>query len=67
MALALADYPQLRLLAWHRRLDDSIDEEEAFALYEAHWRFVDEESLQEQERALIQYLTRRYGHGLLNV
>jgi hypothetical protein len=64
--LRLDDYPQLALLAWNRALRE-ISGEEAFALYERNWRFVDQESLTPQEAALIDRLTRRYGHGVLNV
>lgn len=42
--LSLADYGQLRLIAWNRREEDAISEDEAFALYEANWRFVDPEA-----------------------
>lgn len=62
----IADYPQLALLAW-QRLSPEIDAEEAFALYEANWRFVDGEALTIQERKLIERLTKTYGKGVLNV
>lgn len=65
-AVCIADYPQLALLAWQRR-GPVIDAEEAFALYEANWRFVDDETLTNQERALIERLTEAYGKGVLNV
>jgi hypothetical protein len=64
--LRLDDYPQLALLAWNRAVRE-ISGEEAFALYERNWRFVDQESLTPREAALIDRLTRRYGHGVLNV
>lgn len=67
MRLRLDDYPQLRLIAWHRRGEGEIDEEEAFALYEARWRFIEEEKLSEKERELIRQLTERWGAGVLNV
>ena len=67
MRLRLDDYPQLRLLAWHRRDAEDIDEQEAFALYEARWRFVDEEALTDKERELIRLLAQRWGAGVLNV
>jgi hypothetical protein len=65
--LRLADFPQLKLIAWNRRLDDVIDEDEALALYERNWRFVDQTSLSQQERQLIAHLVKQYGHGILNV
>lgn len=64
--VCIADYPQLALLAWQRR-SPVIDAEEAFALYESNWRFVDDETLTNQERALIERLTEAYGKGVLNV
>ena len=67
MSLQLGQYPQLRLIAWNRQPDDLVDEAEAFALYEANWRFVDEASLLPQELELIQRLTREFGAGVLNV
>jgi hypothetical protein len=65
--LVIGDYPQLKLIAWNRREDDRIAEEEAFALYEANWRFIDEGTLDAHERAFIDYLTRQYGKGVLHV
>ncbi|MCU0697689.1 MAG: hypothetical protein MUC96_14275 [Myxococcaceae bacterium] len=67
MKVRLADYPQLRLIAWSRRHVEEIDEAEAFALYEANWRFVDQQSLSDEERALIRRLTDVWGAGVLNV
>lgn len=64
--LHIDDYPQLTLLAWNRVLRD-ISGEEAFALYERNWRFVDTEHLVANEAALIARLTTQYGHGVLNV
>lgn len=60
------DYPELALLAWNRAVRD-IDGEEALALYEANWRFVDQDHLTPQEQALIARLTQQYGQGVLNV
>ena len=39
--IRLADFPQLRMLAWNRPADAEVDEAEALALYEANWRFVE--------------------------
>lgn len=65
--IRLSNYPQLQLLAWNRDKAIDLNEEEAFALYEANWRFVDPESLTETERALIEDLKSRFGKGHLNV
>jgi hypothetical protein len=64
----LADYPQLRLLAWSRRPNlRAIAPEDAIGLYEANWRFLDFSSLSNRERALIRLLADRYRAGVLNV
>lgn len=65
--IALADYPQLHLIAWNRRGEDLIEEQEALALYEANWRFVAPEQMEEPERQLLLRLIQQYGHGVLNV
>lgn len=64
--LHIDDYPQLALLAWNRAVRD-IAEDEAFALYERNWRFVDAEHMTALEAALIKRLTAQYGKGFLNV
>lgn len=63
----LARFPQLASLAWSRPGTRTLDEEEAFALYEANWRFVDAERLTARERALIEQLAQRCGGGVLQV
>lgn len=64
--LHIDDYPQLKLLAWNRAVRD-IAGDEALALYERNWRFVDTAALTDDEAALIARLTKQYGHGVLNV
>ena len=64
--IKIDDYPQLALLAWNRAIR-VIDAEEAFALYEGNWRFVDQATLTPAEAALIRTLTDQFGHGVLNV
>jgi hypothetical protein len=65
--IVIRDFPQLALIAWNRRPDDVITGEDAFALYEANWRFIEEDLLQPRERDMITRLTKVYGHGLMNV
>jgi hypothetical protein len=65
--IKLADYPQLRMLAWNRPADACLDEDEAFSLYEANWRFMDQDSMQPAEMVLLQRLIQAYGAGLLLV
>lgn len=65
--LALADYPQLKMLAWNRPGNPMIAEQDALALYEANWRFVEPAVMIERERRLLDQLVRQFGHGVLNV
>jgi len=67
MQLRLAEYPQLKLIAWNRRENDLVDEEEALALYERNWRYVDEANLIPKERQLIDHLVKTVGKGVLHV
>lgn len=64
--LRIDDYPEMALLAWNRAVRE-IAEDEALALYEANWRFVDPEKLQAHERALIAHLVAHYGRGAMLV
>ncbi|HZR02940.1 MAG TPA: hypothetical protein VFA81_07200 [Burkholderiales bacterium] len=59
-------YPNLALLCWNRA-ERTISEQEALALYEANWRFVDVEGLSAHERALIDRLVREVGNAVLLV
>lgn len=66
MKVRLADYPQLRLLAWGLHVDE-LDEEVALELYERQWRHVDEASLTDTERRFIAALVAKWGKGVLHV
>ena len=61
----LADYPQLRDLAWNR-VDAFIPAKEAFQLYERNWRFLEPELLDERERELIARLKAQFGSDEIN-
>ena len=65
--IRISDYPQLRFIAWNRPGDDILSDEDAFALYERNWRFVDQKALDDRELALIERLTNEVGHGYLHV
>lgn len=67
MAVRVADYPQLKLLAWSLKPDAELDDVQALALYEAGWRFIELNALTPRERALIDHLVRTVGRGVLNV
>lgn len=62
----LDDYPQLAQIGWNRAVRE-ITGEDALALYEANWRFVDEGKLTPREKALLDRLVKKYGQGMLNV
>ncbi|MBK5052901.1 hypothetical protein IQ289_31450 [Burkholderia sp. R-70006] len=63
----IADYPQLRLIAWNRPDGAEIDAADALALYETNWRFIDLASMDDRERELIERLANEFGNGILNV
>lgn len=67
MEVRLADFPQLKLIAWNRVGEDTLDEKDALALYERNWRHVDSANLLPQEKALIDRLVREHGNGVLHV
>jgi len=57
----LADYPQLKLLAWQVHGVDTLTPAEALSIYERNWRHIDEAALDARERDLIAAL--RLGLG----
>ena len=63
----IADYPQLKLIAWSHRADDLVDEDEALAIYESNWRHIDRNRLTADKHAFIRDLAARYGNGILHV
>jgi transcriptional regulator with XRE-family HTH domain len=65
--IQLADYPELRRLAWQRRRVDTLTPQEALALYERNWRHVDRKAMDERERKLVQLLVEALGGGRLLV
>jgi hypothetical protein len=58
--------PMLRDIAWNRQ-DRFIPAEQAMALYERNWRFIEPANLLPTEAALIERLVARFGNGVLNV
>ncbi|HEX7235812.1 MAG TPA: hypothetical protein VF405_02550 [Gammaproteobacteria bacterium] len=65
LVVRLADYPQLKDLAWNRA-DEFITAKEAFQLYERNWRFIDPSALDDRERALIARLKADLGNDEIN-
>jgi transcriptional regulator with XRE-family HTH domain len=66
-SIRLADYPELRRVAWQMSDDTTLTPQAALDLYERNWRHVDPQALGERERALVQQLTRQLGGGRLLV
>lgn len=67
MLLKLDEFQQLKLIAWNIKRQEFLEEEEAFALYECNWRFIDQSLMDEKERALLERLKKQFGNGVLNV
>lgn len=65
--IKLANYPQLKQLAWHIQGQTDISQEEALNLYERNWRFVEPSNLEPEEAALIHKLSQTVGKGRLLV
>lgn len=65
--ITLADYPQLRRLAWHVPGLKELTPAEALNLYERHWRHLDRQALTPEEASLIEALKGAQGGGRLLV
>jgi transcriptional regulator with XRE-family HTH domain len=65
--IRIADYPQLRQLAWQLEGVEEFTPREALDLYERNWRHVDKAALSAGELALIDALSRTMGAGRLLV
>lgn len=65
--IRLADYPQLRQLAWPLQGVEELSPQDALALYERNWKHVDAGRLTMKEIALIQALATALGGGRLLV
>lgn len=65
VVVRLADYAQLRDLAWNR-IDEFIPANEAFQLYERNWRLLDAQTLDAAERELIARLKSEFGNDEIN-
>lgn len=65
--IVLADYPQLKRLAWHAPGLTELTPAEALRLYERNWRHLDREALDPRERALLEALAHHEAGGRLLV
>jgi transcriptional regulator with XRE-family HTH domain len=63
----LAEFPQLRRLAWQLHDVDELSPAEALNLYERNWRHIDRAGLSAAERALLEVLVDQLGGGRLLV
>lgn len=63
----LADYPQLKALAWQLHGAETLTPTEALDIYERNWRHVDESALQSHERQLIDALRQGLGRHVSHV
>lgn len=54
--IRLADYPQLKQLAWQVHGTDALTPAEALSIYERNWRHVDVQALAQRERQLVDAL-----------
>jgi transcriptional regulator with XRE-family HTH domain len=65
--IRLADYPQLKRLAWHAPGLAELTPAEALSLYERNWRHLDRDHMDAHERQLLNDLVREQGKGYLLV
>jgi hypothetical protein len=65
--IALADYPQLKSLAWQVHGTDHLTPVEAFDIYERNARHLDSTNLTEQEQTLWQALQQAFGKRAAHV
>ena len=63
----LADFAQLRRLAWQLGDATELTPREALDLYERNWRHVDPDRMEDKERSLVNTLARELGGGRLLV
>lgn len=61
LRIRLAEYPQLKLLAWQVQGTDELRPREAYGIYRRNWRHVDTSALAPHEMRLIEALRTAYG------
>lgn len=65
--IRLANYKQLKKLAWQLKDTKELTPEEALDLYERNWRHVDVKAMTPQERLLIETLLATFNRGRMLV
>ncbi|MET3494111.1 helix-turn-helix domain-containing protein [Variovorax boronicumulans] len=66
-AIRIADFAQLRRLAWQLPATAELTPEEAWGTYERNWRHADPSALEDNERQLLAELARTLGRKALDV
>jgi transcriptional regulator with XRE-family HTH domain len=61
--IRLADYPQLKQLAWQVHGTDALTPTEALSIYERNWRHLDVQAMAPHERQLVDALRLALGEG----
>ena len=59
--IRIADYPQLKTLAWQLDIDALLTDEEAIGIYERNKRFLDIDQVSDDEKILMARLTAEKG------
>lgn len=65
--IRLADYPQLKRLAWQLHGVTMLKPQEALGIYERNWRHIDAGAMEPDERTLVNALAQHLGGGRLLV
>jgi transcriptional regulator with XRE-family HTH domain len=65
--IPLADYPQLKKLAWQVHGIDALTPVEALNIYDRNWRHVHVQALEPREQALVEALRSAFGERSGNV
>jgi hypothetical protein len=65
--IPIANYKQLKKLAWQLKATAELSPEEALDLYERNWRHVDIKAMDIKERKLIETLLATFNRGRLLV
>ena len=65
--IRIAEYKQLKKLAWQLKGSQKLSPQEALELYERNWRHVDIKAMDAKEKKLIELLLRGFGRERLLV
>jgi transcriptional regulator with XRE-family HTH domain len=65
--IRIADYPQLKRLAWQLKRSAELSPQEVLSIYERNWRHIDLRSLDSEEQELIEKLLVAFGKERLFV